>query len=936
MPILESLITFGSFLPTLSRIAYYFSGTQTNFAKTKYYDIRAESYRAKTEKSNSNSPASENLRKAEKNYSQQKAKHEQQILKLEREKLSIEKQKLEFQQLELELQVEISAKRFELLREFQQENVDLKWQEIQINWDNNDNWFSTINRKESADILRKYANCLLILTSEPKISKDPNLDLFKGLDFELEMSNLGDFLKHSYPCRDVSHPVKHFNDYFEKPIGDIEVEQLHSILNKISTYVIYPDITTKKITFRIAFWGINGELENLPPIEWNWQETQKELIKQGKSAGESISDIRYSFVEIHKLITAFLIDSYYLYIDPLYEFTISSLEAELELKLPQELINPFKELQRQQKAEYLDYLETLREKPINASLIRERFAQYLAEIVQTMQVAENEAQLFLADEINKLKQESSRLSHSFDVSIIGFFNEKTSRIERVLDKIFNSSAGIYYSICLEAHNLNDNLNDITREITLEISNSDAIFFVMTADQPFTTRLEEQYFKEINEYDYIKAKIFYLIDKWENLEETDIQDVHNILTTKFQEFYNLDSQEEAEKLWGERLFKVHSLNAEEKLNQAKSIGRMTFIEFEERLDNFLKNERLQEQILQSVEINKQFVNKCDRLISQRLQLIKAEIEALNEVIEKTDELLTEMENNCSNIKKIIDRAIESYKSNVISSYRAIFRATKPKLERIFTSYPIDRLKKESINEYLTKLESSYQEIVSEALNSWQKQSESDLFLSVNTANLSMESSVKLYNELMKKLNSQFSIEEFQSTLCSAKIVLDMRTLGSVCIGTVGSNLLFVPFVGLNLPFRVPSLLINSPFFLAVVGVESLMDIINPAKKIEEIKKQAINKYQKELEQFTKDEKIEEIKKMIEPIAKSAFSPLMEKQKTMLSNAQSIRDSLNNQKIQLENWKINYEEEESRLIKLGKKLSIQLQEFEEEYNKYFPST
>jgi hypothetical protein len=147
---------------------------------------------------------------------------------------------------------------------------------------------------------------------------------------------------------------------------------------------------------------------------------------------------------------------------------------------------------------------------------------------------------------------------------------------------------------------------------------------------------------------------------------------------------------------------------------------------------------------------------------------------------------------------------------------------------------------------------------------------------------------------------------------------------------------VPFVGLNLPFRVPSLLINSPFFLAVVGVESLMDIINPAKKIEEIKKQAINKYQKELEQFTKDEKIEEIKKMIEPIAKSAFSPLMEKQKTMLSNAQSIRDSLNNQKIQLENWKINYEEEESRLIKLGKKLSIQLQEFEEEYNKYFPST
>lgn len=1091
MPILESIITFGSFLPTLSRIAYYFSGTQTNFAKTKYYDIRAESYRAKTEKSNSNSPASENLRKAEKIYSQQKAKHEQQILKLEREKLSIEKQKLEFQQLELELQVEISAKRFELLREFQQENVDLKWQEIQINWDNNNNWFSKINRVESEQILRKYADCLLILTSQPKIAKDSNLDLFRDFDFELEMRNLDDFIEKYYPCRDVSHPVKHYSSYFEETIGKIEVEQLHSILNKISTYVIYPDITTKKITFRIAFWGINGELENLPPIEWNWQEAQKELVQNGKSEVDSISDIRDSFVEIHKLITAFLIDSYYLYIDPLYDFRFGSLEAELELKLPQELVTKFQESHQQQQTKYLNYLETLREKPMNATQIRKQFAKYLAEVVETMQLAENEGkrdessgQLSLADKINKLKQQSARLdSGIFNISVIGDFNRgKTSTINVLLRKpdflptsmnpttalptyikygnqekatlYFSSeqykqdflkdkgnkkvkliSEGTnFISFTLETYKncftlnsdflidfvdnllnifekkdeeitnekaeekamkkwlegkeyieievsfpllaeglqyidtagLND-LSNISKKTTKEISNSDAIFFVMTADQGFTN-LERQLLEEISENP--RANIFYLINKWENLEtETDIQDVHKRLTREFKNVYNLDSKEASEKLWGERLFKIKSKNAKNNLLKGQSLDGTGFIEFEKRLDNYLKKEKLQDQIVDPVKSAEECVKECDRLISQRLQTMKLDIDGLNEVIEKTDEPLTKIENNCSNIKKIIDSAIKSYNVSVISSYRDVFRETKTKLERILTSYPIDIFQDE--NEYLTKLQSSYLNEVSGALNSWQKQSESDLVLSVNTANLSIEALVKLYNESMKEIDKiiQETIEKQVNvklgegldprlSLDKSQLInvrsdnLILSTIGMGTLGAVGT--VSTAITGVVAAHSFGALLATglwtvnpvtgafvafTPLGWAVgagaIAVAAGMGIWNFINKKEEFKKNAINEFQKQLEQFTENEKIEEIKKMIESIVNNAFSPLIEKQKTMLSNAQSIRNSLNNQKIQLENGKINYDDEESRLINLGKKLSIQLQEIVDEYNKYFPS-
>jgi hypothetical protein len=1094
MPILESIITFGSFLPTLSRIAYYFSGTQTNFAKTKYYDIRAESYRAKTEKSNSNSPASENLRKAEKNYSQQKAKHEQQILKLEREKLSIEKQKLEFQQLELELRVEISAKRFELLREFQQENVDLKWQEIQLNWDGNDNWFSPLNRRESADILGKYANCLLILTSEPKIAKDSNLDLFRDFDFKLEMLNLDDFIEKYYPCRDVSHPVKHYSSYFEETIGKIEVEQLHSILNKISTYVIYPDITTKKITFRIAFWGINGELENLPPIEWNWQEAQKELVQNGKSEVDSISDIRDSFVEIHKLITAFLIDSYYLYIDPLYDFRFGSLETELELKLPQELINPFEGLQQKQKTEYLNYLETLKEKPMSATQIRKQFAKSLADVVQTMQVAESEGlkeessgQLSLADKIKRLKEKSARLdSGTFNISLIGEFNRGKTTILNVLlgkpgflptsqvpttalptyikygekeeatlffssekDKLdflkdkqnkkikdrliregeksitvdldtyrdffsFDSdflsdlldkfaswftsneqkdtlaaeeearkkwlTGKEYFEITacvdllregvqfLDTAGLND-LNSINEKTKEQISNSDAILFIMAADQSFDLT-EIQYLEEIKKDP--RTNIFYLTNKWEIVtKDKDKKQVHKRFTKKFQGVFDLKTEEEAEKLWGDRLFEIQSLNAETKLIQKETLDGTGFIEFAERLDNYLKNEKLQEQILNPVTSTEECVNECDRLISERLQTMKLDIDGLNEVIEKTDEPLTEIENNCSNIKKIIDSAIKSYNGNVILSYRDVFRETKTKLERILTLSSIKDLADKSKNDYVKELQESYTDIVSGALKSWDERSKSELRTSVDTTNLSIESSVKLYNESRKKITEiiQETIEkqvneniekgldprlppsESQSVnVRSGNAISDTILVGTI---TTGGTLLSASLLGIaahtagllttHLFWAINpvtgAVLAVTPLGWAVlagaVGGGVFMGIKARTDKIENFKKDIINQLQQELEKYTKDEEIEKIKKMIESFTNNGFSPLMEKQQTMLSNAQSIRDSLNNQKIQLENGKINYEEEESRLINLRKKLSEQLQEIVEEYNKYFPS-
>jgi hypothetical protein len=505
---------------------------------------------------------------------------------------------------------------------------------------------------------------------------------------------------------------------------------------------------------------------------------------------------------------------------------------------------------------------------------------------------------------------------------------------------------------IDTGGLND-LSNISEKTTKEISKSDAIFFVMTADQGFT-KSESQLLEEIGKNP--RANIFYLINKWENLEtEEDIQVVHKRLTREFKNVYNLDSKEASEKLWGERLFKIKSKNAKNNLLKGQSLDGTGFIEFEERLDNYLKNEKLQDQISDPVKSTKECVNECYRLISQRLQTMKLDIQGLNEVIQKTNEPLTEIENICSNIKNTIDREIKSYNISVISSYRDVFRETKTKLEKILTSYPIDIFQDE--NEYLTKLQSSYLEEVSGALNSWQTKSESELVLSVNTTNRSIELSVKSYNDSMikideiiqetiekqvnvnlgKGLNPQLSLSESQSiNVRSDNLILStigMGTLGAVgTVSTAITGVVVAHSAGLLLTTGlwtinpVTGALLLTPLGWTVAGgallVAAGMGTWNFFNKKEDFKKKAINEFQKQLEQFTENEKIEEIKTIIESVAKNAFSPLTEKQKTMLSNAQSIRDSLNNQKIQLENGKINYEEEESRLINLGKKHSEQL--------------
>jgi hypothetical protein len=310
---------------------------------------------------------SDNFKKAEHIYFQQKLILDQKLLDLEKQKQSIERnneaQRVKLQEFELELRAEISAKRLELMKEFQLENVASKLTEIKLDWDSRNNWFSKINRFESEQILDKYANRLLIFTSPPQISKDTEMNSFQDLDFELEMRSLEDFIHKNYSLRNDLHPVKYFSNFFTGSIGQIEIEQLHHLLNRFSTFIVYSDITAKQVTFRVAYWSINEQLEFFPePLKWSWRDTRDKFISDGQSETETIAKIRDLFVKIYQILIASCIDFYYLSVDPFYCPRIPNLDqdADMESAFKIKLTEILKELQSNNYIHYIHSLQTAR------------------------------------------------------------------------------------------------------------------------------------------------------------------------------------------------------------------------------------------------------------------------------------------------------------------------------------------------------------------------------------------------------------------------------------------------------------------------------------------------------------------------------------------------------------------------------------------------
>jgi hypothetical protein len=272
----------------------------------------------------------------------------------------------------------------EQLTQIRLDRWELKLSQIQAEWDR-DTWFSKLSRQETELILHRHRQRLLILIAPPKLDKDRQLKLWKQIDFDLEMRSVGDFLGQHYPPHSTSAPVRFYSNYFREPIGDLDVERLHQLLSPIATYVFYGDIRADQMAIRIAHWGIqSSEVHFLPPIMWQWQNDRAAVVANGQSSTAADRMTIDIYTDLHRFLTAYAIDLYYLGIAPHYqpqlEQAVSSLDPNL-IQIP--TLTRLRHFQQERKDGYDRELASLarlrQEQQINDNhLLRERLAQEIS------------------------------------------------------------------------------------------------------------------------------------------------------------------------------------------------------------------------------------------------------------------------------------------------------------------------------------------------------------------------------------------------------------------------------------------------------------------------------------------------------------------------------------------------------------------------------
>ena len=316
------------------------------------------------------------LKETELKYYQDKTKRERDLLAIEKQKLANDNIRIEIEEARLGIdtdrlklskqerqdRLEISRLHRELLKEIQIEESKVKLQSKQIDWDNTrDNWFSKISREETQSILTKYNHRLLILTSPPEI--DPyfdNAQNFQQWSFKQEMRKIDTFLSQYYSSQSAECPVQFYYDYFRETISKIDVNRLHDLLSSVATYVLYSDISDDTVTFWVAHWQTEqSEATHFQPLEWNWRETKDKLVAQRETEAAAILVVKQTIIEIHRLLTAYLADSYYLTIDPFYEPQLFEIFKQQEQPDLQRFVESLRKFQVEQRTAYYQELERI-------------------------------------------------------------------------------------------------------------------------------------------------------------------------------------------------------------------------------------------------------------------------------------------------------------------------------------------------------------------------------------------------------------------------------------------------------------------------------------------------------------------------------------------------------------------------------------------------
>jgi GTPase SAR1 family protein len=483
--------------------------------------------------------------------------------------------------------------------------------------------------------------------------------------------------------------------------------------------------------------------------------------------------------------------------------------------------------------------------------------------------------------------------------------------------------------------------------TLEfIEKCHGVMFVLSAEQQLTDQ-EQKYLKQS-----IKGKlggVFFLINKWELTDQSDEKDIHTAFVEGLSESLGLDEYE-IEQMWGNRIFDVRAKNALTKLENRHSLEGTGFLEFTEKINYFLVNEKLISELYTSIDTTRNTANFVNAAISDRLLVLNDSVKTVDEKIQKARPHIKIMKRITQSLAREISLQKENCSEAGSKSYESYFIKRVNNFDLEFKMPDISGFLNEGKrNEYTEKLTDEFTKYQQDKLAEWNNISQADVMIvgsqlmNLLTTEISNYENEKqeireILNGNNQDVKSQLrlvtseggSIENTNLTTINAKAT--GKIIGAVAGGTVGTAVLGIGAVtasnvflhtAITIGFLNPvtgGLLALTPVGWGLIGAGVIVGGIGAlfahGSEADKFKKGMQQQLKNSLQKSATDEdKLLAIKNNI----KGLFSGFEKVNQQLIDDIESLEKSLENLLESKKQNEVNSQSEEIRLQSLSKNIS-----------------
>ncbi|MBW4478825.1 MAG: dynamin family protein [Tolypothrix brevis GSE-NOS-MK-07-07A] len=469
----------------------------------------------------------------------------------------------------------------------------------------------------------------------------------------------------------------------------------------------------------------------------------------------------------------------------------------------------------------------------------------------------------------------------------------------------------------------------------------AILFVLSAEQQLTAT-EKDYLEK-----FIKDKVetvFFLVNKWELVKESDKEEIHDVFVEELSKCLGIE-ENKVEKMWGNTIFDVYAQTALSKLTKKEPLDGTGFIEFSNRLDEFLIHERLIAELFSSVQTATSVTNQVDKTVDERSLVLNETVKSLEEKIKKVNPHIDVMKR----IVKGLETQTESQKKACIKEiegeYQSYFAQILSKIENDFQMPSVDGLKDNQKEEYLKNLDKQFQEYQQEKLKGWKKISEGivkntylDLTTLFNQDNKEYEEKREEIKEILseKDLSVQnptqsltyqtsFTVETSFKVIDGSATGKMILAGGGATVGTIASGIGVATLANLAgghiLLGTIGAGLALTPVGWGLIGLSLLGGGVaarwGGSSEKEKFKKGMQKQLTQEFQKLLEPDKVSGIKESVGAL----FVHFENRAKDMKDDVQSLQTSLKNLLESKRTKEVDYEAEAQRLQALKANISAQ---------------